>query len=250
MESSFSFLRRGESFESEESLQSDLLSLPWVDIDFILQAQQSWADKHARGRCYHHQENVGVFDGDGPEERKFNQHILQHEEGTLKFDARACFEADYVRAISLMAHPGLGFVGRQWGTMDILQKVRIPMDLITGPWDEEKRRRLYWLTRARDCVGGEPFNGIPYPWEAKLACLDAVLIHAEEPDRLVINCLIGQWIDTGLPQDEAHKRLVALCRRLERGGDPPDIERFLGELIKRLDDDGQFSEYHNEGGLW
>ncbi|KAG5914806.1 hypothetical protein E4U61_005319 [Claviceps capensis] len=126
--------------------------------------------------------------------------------------------------------------------MDILQKVRIPMDLITGPWDEEKRRR--------HCVGGEPFNDIPYPWEVKLACLDAVLIHAEEPDRLAINCLIGQWIYTDLLQDEAHKRLVALCRRLGRGGDPPDIERFLGELIKRLDDGGQFSEYHIEGGLW
>ncbi|KAG6225482.1 hypothetical protein E4U26_003006 [Claviceps purpurea] len=175
---------------------------------------------------------------------------LQHEQGTLEFDARACFEANYVRAISLMAQPGLGFVGRLRGTMDILQKVRIPMDLITGPWDEEKRRRLYWLIRARDCVGGEPFNDIPYPWEVKLACLDAVLIHAEEPDRLVINCLFGQWIHTDLPQDEVHKRLVTLCRRLERGGDPPDIERFLGELINRLDDDGQFSEYHIEGGLW
>ncbi|KAG6100021.1 hypothetical protein E4U30_005535 [Claviceps sp. LM220 group G6] len=237
---SFLLLRRGESFESDESLQSDLLSLPWVDIDFILQAQQSWADKHARGRCYHHQENVGVFDGDGPEERKFNLHILQHEEGTLKFDARACFEADYVRAISLMANPTLWFVGRLWGTMDILPKVRIPMDLITGPWDEEKRRRLYWLTRARDCVAGEPFNDIPYPWEVKLACLDAVLVHAEEPDRLVINCLLGQWNFTDLPQDEAHKRLVILRRRLDRGGDPPDIERLLGEVIRTLDDGGPF----------
>ncbi|KAG5965765.1 hypothetical protein E4U56_001572 [Claviceps arundinis] len=124
--------------------------------------------------------------------------------------------------------------------MDILPKVRIPMDLIIGPWDEEKRRRLYWLTRARDCMAGEPFNDIPYPWEVKLACLDAVLVHAEEPDRLVINCLLGQWNFTDLPQDEAHKRLVTLRRRLDRGGDPPDIERLLGEVIRTLDDGGPF----------
>ncbi|KAG6057039.1 hypothetical protein E4U17_001727 [Claviceps sp. LM77 group G4] len=252
-ESSVSLMNKGETAESDEALQSALLSLPWVDIDFILQAQQSWADKHARGRCYHHyyhRKVVDSFQGDSSEERKFKQHILQHKEGTLKFDARACFETDYVRALSLITAPGLGFLGRQWGTMDILPKARIPMDLITGPWDEEKRRRLYWLTRARYCQGGEPFNLIPYPWEVKLACLDAVLIHAEKPDRLVINCLIGPWIFTDLPQDEAHKRIVILCRRLERAEDPPDIGHFVGEVIKRLDADGQFSDYHIDRGFW
>ncbi|KAG6117043.1 hypothetical protein E4U13_001413 [Claviceps humidiphila] len=252
-ESSVLLTNKGETAESDEALQSALLSLPWVDIDFILQAQQSWADKHARGRCYHHyyqQEVIGSFEGDSPEEQKFKQHILQHEEGTLKFDARACFEADYVRAHFLITAPGSGFLGRQWGTMDILPKVRIPMDLITGPWDEEKKRRLYWLTRARYCVDGEPFNLIPYPWEVKLACLDAVLIHAEKPDRLVINCLIGPWIFTDLPQDEVHKRILSLCRRLVQAEGPSDIGHFVGEVIKRLDTDGQFPDYHIDRLLW
>ncbi|KAG5946644.1 hypothetical protein E4U59_003355 [Claviceps monticola] len=250
MESFVLLMNKGETAESDEALQSALLSLPWVDIDFILQAQQSWADKHARGRCYHHQEVVGSFDGDSPEEQKYKQHILQHKQGSLKFDARACFEADYVRALPLITAPGLGFLGRQWGTMDILPKARIPMHLITGPWDEEKRRRLYWLTRARYCLDGEPFNLIPYPWEVKLACLDAVLIHAEKPDRLVINCLIGPWIFTDLPQDEAHKRILTLCRRLVQAEGPPDIVHFVGEVIERLDADGQFPDYHIDRGFW
>ncbi|KAG6218452.1 hypothetical protein E4U26_007601, partial [Claviceps purpurea] len=63
---------------------------------------------------------------------RYLEPIRQHEEKTWKLHARACFEADYD---SPDVHPG----------------VHPPLDLLTGPWDEEKRRLLFWLVRAGAC---------------------------------------------------------------------------------------------------
>ncbi|KAJ3472990.1 hypothetical protein NLG97_g10587 [Lecanicillium saksenae] len=38
--------------DGDPELQTALLELPWVDIDFILRAQQTWADTYARQRWY------------------------------------------------------------------------------------------------------------------------------------------------------------------------------------------------------
>ncbi|KAG5933291.1 hypothetical protein E4U60_004574 [Claviceps pazoutovae] len=99
-------------FKDDFYLQSDLLSMPWVDIDFILEAQQAWADKYARGRCYRHYEKrtfaipvQHLYEKRFHAHNRYMQHVLQHEKETWKFDARACFEADYERALQIPPTP-------------------------------------------------------------------------------------------------------------------------------------------------
>ncbi|KAG6237306.1 hypothetical protein E4U25_002826 [Claviceps purpurea] len=142
--------------------------MPWVDIDFILEAQQIWAGKYARRRCYRHYETGGLsirklYKTKVHARDRYMQHVRQHQEKTWKFDARACFEADYERALRLL------------GSADLHPDVRTPVDLLTGPWDEEKKRRLFWFVRAGVF---QPSNGF-INGKVRLASLDAAMISPE-----------------------------------------------------------------------
>lgn len=216
-------------YEGDISFQSDMLELPWVDIDFILQAQQAWADKYARDRWYQH--SVPFAEGEG----KFNH---GHEGGFSHFKSRACFDADYERALKW---PAFQTTSMTWGTRDVHPHVRMPMDLITGPWNEEKRRRIFWLTRGGIRLGAK--GQTPVPWEVKLACLDNAVISAEELDPLIINCLISDWIFKDLPEDIVRKQLVQLSRRIEWGGDSPESKEILRRIATALNLDLQLPQY-------
>ncbi|KAG6239194.1 hypothetical protein E4U23_007856 [Claviceps purpurea] len=235
-----------EELDEEASTQFTLLSMPWADIDFILNAQQAWADKYARGRSLGHADAGG--DEYSPEEdtsytSSFHQHVLQHSLGELTFDARACFEADYDRALLLPFSPDK-FSAVTLSVLPILdEEPVVPVDLITGPWDEEKRRRLFWLARGNLDYVSDPFYLGSRAVEVKLACIDAAAISAENLDPLIANCLMGSWLFKDLPQDARHERLVKLCNRIDRGGEVVDIE-ILRFVVRQLDRGYEFWRYH------
>ncbi|KAG6032824.1 hypothetical protein E4U19_007161 [Claviceps sp. Clav32 group G5] len=218
-------IRRGElgaiELKDDDELQIALLSLPWVDIDFILEAQQAWADEYAQGRCYRHYE-----DRLPPSWEKFcyaghpyHEHVLQHEDGAWKFNARACFEADYERARQY-SHPLVYYICR---LTEVKPYVPLPVELITGPWDKEKKRRLYWLCRGGQCRGGVSYNWSEHPWEVRLACLDAAVLSAEKPDFLILNCLIGPWLFHQVSRDATRETLAKLRKRIKDESDPPEV---------------------------
>jgi hypothetical protein len=211
--------------------QSVLLDQPWVNIDLILQAQQAWSDRCARDRWYQH--CVPFEDG----EDKLNH---DHEGGFAHFNARDCFEADYERALKW---PAFKTEAMSWGTQDVHPMVRMPTHLVTGPWDEEKKRRLFWLTRGGLQVGSEGHS--PIPWEVKMKCLENAVILAEKPDSLILNCLVGNWIFLDLPEDLVRKRLLDLDRRLEWGGDEPETREALRRIRSALDMFMQLPRYHH-----
>ncbi|KAG6091807.1 hypothetical protein E4U31_007209 [Claviceps sp. LM219 group G6] len=230
-------------FKDDFPLQSDLLSMPWVDIEFILEAQQAWADKYARGRCYQHWEERALatpvpdlYEKSFHAHNRYMQHVLQHEKETWKFDARACFEADYERA--LQSPPfRTGFGGNVSFCIkpEIHPYVRIPVDLLDGPWDEEKKRRLFWLVRAEIMVElVVEDDGIEDIWKVVIACINAVMISPENPDPLLINCLIAAWTFKQIPKDDAYDVLVKLSERVERGGDTQDIRNVMEYIITRI----------------
>ncbi|KAG6082015.1 hypothetical protein E4U33_006182, partial [Claviceps sp. LM78 group G4] len=221
---------------------SDLLSMPWVDIDFILEAQQIWADKYARGRCYRHYETEGtsiqyLYQTNVHACDRYMQHVRQHQEKTWKFDARACFEADYERALQFP--PGVENIAHNslWGSRDVHPNVCMPVDLVTGPWDEEKKRRLFWLVRAGVLLLDQETETSS---KVRLAGLDAVVITPEKPDPFIVRCLINPMILIGLPPDAAHNRIVMMCRRIARGGDTQDMRQILRFLVRELHSDQQF----------
>lgn len=211
--------------------QSAMLELPWANVDFILQAQQTWADKNARDRWYQH--SVPFAEG----EDTLNH---EHEGGVSHFNARSCFEADYERALKW---PALSAEFLKWGGQDVHPQTRMPMKLISGPWSDEEKRKLFWLIRGGIKIGvqGQP----AVPWEVKLLCLDNAVISAEEPDPLLVNCLIGNWIYKDLPEDIVRKQLISLDRRIEWGGDSQESRRIMRHARESLDMFMQLPSYHN-----
>ncbi|KAG5933290.1 hypothetical protein E4U60_004573 [Claviceps pazoutovae] len=131
-----------------------------------------------------------------------------------------------------------------WGSADVHSKVRIPVDLITGPWYEEKKRRLFWLVRAGVHLMNPETES---SWEVRLAGLDAAVITSEKPDPLVLKCLITPMIWIGLPPDAAHNRIVKMCRRIARGVDTQDMIQMLRLLVKELHGDQKFMSGYGYG---
>ncbi|KAG6062052.1 hypothetical protein E4U17_004518 [Claviceps sp. LM77 group G4] len=243
--------------------QSDLLDMPWVDMDFILEAQQAWADKYARGRCYRHYEKSelaipvpDLYQNSFHTHNRYMQHVLQHEKETWKFDARACFEADYERA--LQSPPSrTGFEGNLCIKSEIHPYTRTPLGLLIGPWDEEKKRRLFWLVRAgirvQEVVEDKRCEIM---WKVVRACINAAMISPEKPDPLLINCLMGAWTFEQFPKDDAYNVLVKLSDRVEGGHDTQDIRDVMDSIITRIshqvrflhpdsDADDDFNDYYN-----
>ncbi|KAG6241776.1 hypothetical protein E4U23_007104 [Claviceps purpurea] len=105
-----------------------------ADIDFILDAQQAWANKYAGGRSFDHVNDWGdlyLMDiSHAPQ--SYQQHVLQHCLGEVTFDARACFEADYERALACRVSPDMFASAKLFELPDLNPPVA-PVNLITGP---------------------------------------------------------------------------------------------------------------------
>ncbi|KAG6194941.1 hypothetical protein E4U50_000456 [Claviceps purpurea] len=237
--------KSGRQIEGDYKLQTDLLSMPWVDIDFILEAQQTWADEYAAGRCYRHHDGkccqLSYSQDISHAGHPYHEHALQHEEKAWKFNARACFEADYERACQNPPRPSF-FQG--WSLVEVYPLVSFPLELITGPWDEEKKRRLFWFSRAGFCHGGRQCIVGEIPSEARLACLDAMVISAERLDTLIFNCLIGGWLFDDVSRDAKREPLVNLCKRIAGEGETPEMMDTLRYIVRLMDSDCDFMEYH------
>lgn len=214
------YRHQGVSLTGTHHIQSAVLELPRVDIDLILQAQQTWADKYGKGRWYQH----CIPWEDDPTSLGHS-----HQGGVDHFNARECFEVDYQQALQW---PAFAVEMPTWGTRDVHPKTRIPTDLITGPWDEERQRRLFWLCRG----GMNKYPGDdPPPWEVKILCLRNLVLDVSEPNVLVLNCILRSWVFEGLPQDVVRKELLNLERRLEWGGDTPEGRHILRGIRMALE---------------
>lgn len=194
-------------------IQSQVLNQPWITIDLILQAQQTWFENHGRGRYYQH----GAFWID-----KADQVGHDYAGGFCHFNARECFEADYQQAVKW---PAFAARGVHWFSQDIHPLTRIPDRLIVGPWDDEMQRQLFWLCRGGYMTCGKLF--IQPPWEIKIELIRNSMLNAEVPNLLAINCLYRTWVFDGLPSDVVRKEIVNLERRIQWGGDPHQTRDLL-----------------------
>lgn len=187
-----------------------MLDLPWADADLMLQAQQTWADRHARGRPRAHRlARLARCRGHDPAGR---------------FDARACFDADYRLALDAphafpapaVAAPGDGDGddgNPPWHARDVHPAVRIPAALTAGPWpgDDAKQRRLFWLLRA----GGARLPA-QLSWELVLRYLDDGVIRAPEPSPVVFLVAATHLRRVAPPREAVLARLAQLHARLGR----------------------------------
>ena len=186
-----------------------MLKQPWATIDFILQAQQTWADHHSQVGWYQHsvpwideEEDVGHAQG-----------------GPGHFNAHECFEVDYQQALKW---PPYKAESLPWGGQDIHVKTRIPDSLITGPWSEEQQRRLFWLIR-----GGALVDMQMPSWEMKIDFLHNAIIDVTHPNMIAVNCLMGAWVFRDLPVEIVRKEITDIDRRVKWGDDTDDVRDVL-----------------------
>lgn len=224
----------------DPDFQSEMLLLPWVNIDFLLEAQQVWAERYARDRPYRHWWGKGFI---APAKNHKDEHPplsfstpssspdSNASEGGC-FNARACFEVDYQEALEWPTA-----IDNYFGTRmpDVHPLTRIPNRLISGPWTEEQRRRLFWLIRAG--AAGHTTNRHLPPWETRIACLQNMVIQTTQPEFLVENCFMiiedlledadESWLYKGLPADVAGDEVEQISRRLEWGDDGEETREML-----------------------
>ncbi|EHK22438.1 uncharacterized protein TRIVIDRAFT_200754 [Trichoderma virens Gv29-8] len=193
--------------------QSQVLDQPWITIDLILQAQQTWFETHGKGRHYQHSA-LWVDDA----------HQVGHayKGGVSHFNARECFEVDYQQAAKW---PAFATRGIHWFSQDIHPLTRIPDRLITGPWDDEMQRQLFWLCRGGYMSCGKLFS--QPPWEVKMELIRNSMLNVEVPNVVAINCLYRTWVFDGLPADVVRKEFVALERRIQWGADSHQTRDLL-----------------------
>lgn len=201
-----------------------MLEQPWAKIDFILQAHQTWADKYARDRWYQH-----IHIQPPRLQTKDHTSFDSHGSGGFNhFKASQCFETDYRRQIKAIV-PHETVDSREVMT-EIHPKVRIPRNLITGPWTEDQRKLLYWLCRA-----GYDTLKDPTPWEDRLLCVQRAVIDAEQPDVLVKHCLLNHpQVYRDIPRAELIKEIQRLQKRLDWGGDAVEARTVLRSVGRAL----------------
>jgi hypothetical protein len=206
-------------------LQTALFNLPWVTIDFILQAQQTWADRYAPNRWYQH----CVPWLDPTVTASLDQHSHVGDYG--HFNARACFEADYAH---FKRYPPFQAESIPWQTQDVHPRARLPASLITGPWDDEKLQRLFWLCRGGISLDLDTDSATLPPWEDRLECLHNAVLDVSEPNVLVANSLLRGWLFTDLPHDVVRKEMYELEKRIEWGDDSQEGLVILRRTLDAL----------------
>lgn len=200
-------------------LQTAVLKQPWAKIDYLLQAQQTWADNNAYGRWFQH----SIPWNDEPDELGHS-----HHGGPSHYNAHKCFDVDYSQATNWSP---FRVESMAWGTQDIHPKTRIPEDLITGPWDEEQTKRLFWLARGGMLIASQDFD-MP-PWEMKIELLRNAVLNCTQPNMIVINCLIGAWVFQDLPGEVVRKELNDIDRRI-KWGDDTDLMRTILQRTRNV----------------
>ncbi|KAH7304926.1 hypothetical protein B0I35DRAFT_484120 [Stachybotrys elegans] len=198
-------LKHGPDSAGNAAFQSKVLELPQVTIDVLLVAQQRWVDQSSRGRWFQHNticcKGTHLPDDDAPAD--------QHP--PARFDAQACFEADFQQ---VMATPSRRRYVSNWFHQDVHPDAQIPKSVLTGPWDDEKRRRLLWLKRGGANLEHEWYRSLA--WEDKADCLENMLLRPPRLDLFVFNCLWDTALADQLPTELVSKYLARLDERMEK----------------------------------
>ncbi|OAR01666.1 hypothetical protein LLEC1_03978 [Akanthomyces lecanii] len=207
--------------DGDPELQSSLLELPWVDIDFILRAQQAWADTYARHRWY--EPPAGIATG-----------------GYGVFDAALFFDKEYkqfirspgsiYRTVARNVHPG----------------VRLSLPLVTGPWDEERQKRLLWLVRGGINLETRDSAIRSLPWEYHLEFLHNAIVQADTPNSVAYRLLRDQCDLMRVPEDTLRRERDALVKRLQWGQHSDAVFELLQEVLEDVSYKLDYQSFHTQ----
>ncbi|KAJ6781291.1 hypothetical protein PWT90_07977 [Aphanocladium album] len=204
--------------DGDPELQSALLELPWVDIDFILRAHQTWADTYARHRWYEPATGVGGYGAFA---------ATQFEQEYANFLRRPSMP---VRTVARNVHPD----------------VRLPLPLVTGPWDEERQKRLLWLLRGGLNLETRDSPTRTLPWEYHLEFLRNAVVQADAPNHVAYRCLRDQCDLMRVPHDLLRRARDDLVKRLQWGQHSEATFELLQEVLEDVNYKLDFQSFSSQ----
>lgn len=174
-------------------------------MDFILRAQQTWADTYARDRYYEPLVSPG---------------------GHGVFDAATFYEKEYAQFLRPQARP-LRTIRR-----NVHPNTRLPLPLVTGPWDEDRQKRLLWLLSGGMNLETQESPTRTLPWEYHVEFLRNAVVDADTPNGVAYRCLRDQCDLMRVPRDVLRRERDSLVRRLQWGQHPDGVFDLLQEVLE------------------
>ncbi|KAK8099261.1 uncharacterized protein PG998_012502 [Apiospora kogelbergensis] len=177
VKSYYSWQEDSSRFGGSPEFQSALLEYSWVDVSFITECWDLWVKRHGRNRFYQHEKLWGNPDtanrldcGGGPDDSK----------GSTPLSGMAYFLHDYDSFVAKSAHD-MTYLGDHTSLIEVHCDTEIPEKLLTGPWDEESVKKLFWLVRAGARLSATQ------TWEVTLEGYHTALAEETEPPTGRIN---------------------------------------------------------------
>ncbi|KAK3393095.1 hypothetical protein B0H63DRAFT_9933 [Podospora didyma] len=147
-------------FGGNPNFQSAVLACSWANLSLLLDAQQVWYRRHGAGRYYQH-----IPDSSRIVQSLRREHLRRSINEERQFHAREggfdhgkdvknCFNEDWeeFKMIHQLTRYDFRFFVKHIqcnsSFLEIHPLTRIPNLLLTGPFDWEKAKWLYWLIRA------------------------------------------------------------------------------------------------------
>ncbi|KAL2198688.1 hypothetical protein P885DRAFT_76292 [Corynascus similis CBS 632.67] len=194
----------------DPDFQSAVLSCNWINTSLILDAQQKWFRRNGFGRLIEHL---------APSNPPPAQPDLDGQP-----DVAARFETDWqvLRESCASCFPATIPAGDEcrmpvWQPpcyMEIHPLTRVPERLLTGPFDWEMARTIFWLVRG----GAHQFRGSPLSWEATKRGFDNIMSLGDSQLAFV---LLTLWVELRAfeqwPEFLRHQELEVAANQMEHG---------------------------------
>ncbi|KAL1882071.1 hypothetical protein VTK73DRAFT_2480 [Phialemonium thermophilum] len=204
LQSYYGYSTDAERFGGDPELQSAVLTCHWARLSLLLDAQQIWVRRHGRHRYFEHLTFAAV-----PPDSSHGFGGLGH-----LTSVHDCFEHDWAAFLSSptsASEPQTIYVGTHPHT-------QLPEDLITGTFDWEGARHLFWLF----CQGVAAPCGDGGWWEITKAAFERVMDLDDDALALVLLRLFERWgfFGAGKWPDHVREEVVAELERRHGGSDP------------------------------
>ncbi|KAK8005268.1 hypothetical protein PG990_011305 [Apiospora arundinis] len=210
-------------FGGSPGFQSALLEYSWVDVSFITECWDLWVKRYGRDRFYQHEKLWGNPDtpnrldcGSEPDDL----------EGATPISGMAYFMHDYDSFVAKSAH-NMTYLGDHTSLIEVHCDTEIPEKLLTGPWNEDEVKKLFWLVRAGARLSATQ------TWESTLEGYHAALAEETEPPTGSINIPVIRLLLKLGGSDHWPKNVLAkeLGDLFEQIGHVPDEARSRYQAI-------------------
>ncbi|KAI0203298.1 hypothetical protein F4808DRAFT_39673 [Astrocystis sublimbata] len=170
----------GDRFGGEPGFQSDLLACSWTTIDMILDCWHMWVQLHARNRPFM---DIPLWtDPYEPHSNLVNEALFGD---SVTQEMTRYFYRDYDAFQALLTQAPMRLILSSSTWIALHCDTKIPDHLLTGPWDENALRKLFWVMQAGARLPADPNKS----WELTLEGFRNACADEEAPNMVALRVL-------------------------------------------------------------